>query len=225
MIRVENVYKYYLMGKEKFYALRNINLKIKRGEFVAIIGPSGSGKSTLLNIIGGLDCPSEGKVFVENQDIFKFNDKKISEYRLNKIGFVFQFFYLEPNYTVYENVVIPLIFSRKNSREKRVKEILEKVGLSQKMKNRAVELSGGERQRVAIARAIINDPNILLCDEPTGNLDSKTGLSIIQLLKELNKEGKTVVMVTHNLEYIPFANRVITLRAGEIKEEIRNENN
>lgn len=217
MIKVENLYKYYPMGKEKYPALKNINLSINKGEFVAIIGPSGSGKSTLLNIIGGLDRPSEGKVYVDGQDIFKLNDARISEYRNKKIGFVFQFFYLEPTYTVLENVMLPLIFSKSNSRELKAKEAIEKVGLTHKIGNKGNELSGGERQRVAIARAIVNNPSLLLCDEPTGNLDSKTGISIMNLLKALNKEGKTIVLVTHNLEYLSFVDRVIKIKDGELE--------
>lgn len=217
MIKVENLYKYYPMGKEKYPALKNINLSINKGEFVAIIGPSGSGKSTLLNIIGGLDRPSEGKVYVDGQDIFKLNDARISKYRNEKIGFVFQFFYLEPTYTVLENVMLPLIFSKSNSRELKAKEAIEKVGLAHKIGNKGNELSGGERQRVAIARAIVNNPSILLCDEPTGNLDSKTGISIMNLLKALNKEGKTIVLVTHNLEYLSFVDRVIKIKDGELE--------
>jgi len=217
VIKVENLYKYYPMGKEKYPALKNINLSINKGEFVAIIGPSGSGKSTLLNIIGGLDRPSEGKVYVDGQDIFKLNDARISKYRNEKIGFVFQFFYLEPTYTVLENVMLPLIFSKSNSRELKAKEAIEKVGLTHKIGNKGNELSGGERQRVAIARAIVNNPSILLCDEPTGNLDSKTGISIMNLLKTLNKEGKTIVLVTHNLEYLSFVDRVIKIKDGELE--------
>ncbi|MCX7720211.1 MAG: ABC transporter ATP-binding protein [Dictyoglomus thermophilum] len=217
MIKVENLYKYYPMGKEKYPALKNINLSINKGEFVAIIGPSGSGKSTLLNIIGGLDRPSEGKVYVDGQDIFKLNDARISKYRNKKIGFVFQFFYLEPTYTVLENVMLPLIFSKSNSRELKAKEAIEKVGLTHKIGNKGNELSGGERQRVAIARAIVNNPSLLLCDEPTGNLDSKTGISIMNLLKALNKEGKTIVLVTHNLEYLSFVDRVIKIKDGELE--------
>lgn len=217
MIKVENLYKYYPMGKEKYPALKNINLSINKGEFVAIIGPSGSGKSTLLNIIGGLDKPSEGKVYVDGEDIFKLNDARISKYRNEKIGFVFQFFYLEPTYTVLENVMLPLIFSKSNSRELKAKEAIEKVGLTHKIGNKGNELSGGERQRVAIARAIVNNPSILLCDEPTGNLDSKTGISIMNLLKTLNKEGKTIVLVTHNLEYLSFVDRVIKIKDGELE--------
>jgi len=217
VIKVENLYKYYPMGKEKYPALKNINLSINKGEFVAIIGPSGSGKSTLLNIIGGLDRPSEGKVYVDGQDIFKLNDARISKYRNKKIGFVFQFFYLEPTYTVLENVMLPLIFSKSNSRELKAKEAIEKVGLTHKIGNKGNELSGGERQRVAIARAIVNNPSLLLCDEPTGNLDSKTGISIMNLLKALNKEGKTIVLVTHNLEYLSFVDRVIKIKDGELE--------
>lgn len=217
MIKVENLYKYYPMGKEKYPALKNINLSINKGEFVAIIGPSGSGKSTLLNIIGGLDRPSEGKVYVDGEDIFKLNDARISKYRNKKIGFVFQFFYLEPTYTVLENVMLPLIFSKSNSRELKAKEAIEKVGLTHKIGNKGNELSGGERQRVAIARAIVNNPSLLLCDEPTGNLDSKTGISIMNLLKALNKEGKTIVLVTHNLEYLSFVDRVIKIKDGELE--------
>jgi len=154
---------------------------------------------------------------VDGQDIFKLNDARISKYRNEKIGFVFQFFYLEPTYTVLENVMLPLIFSKSNSRELKAKEAIEKVGLTHKIGNKGNELSGGERQRVAIARAIVNNPSLLLCDEPTGNLDSKTGISIMNLLKALNKEGKTIVLVTHNLEYLSFVDRVIKIKDGDLE--------
>lgn len=219
MIHIENLYKYYISGKEKYLALKDINLKIEKGEFVAIIGPSGSGKSTLLNIIGGLDRPSSGKVFIDGEDIFKFDDERLSKYRNKRIGYIFQSFYLEPSYTVFENVMIPLIFSGDGRREEKVKKALEKVGLSHKLRSKPTELSGGERQRVAIARAIVNDPDILLCDEPTGNLDSQTGLSIMNLLKDLNEEGKTILLVTHNLEYANMSSRILKIRDGEIKED------
>jgi len=219
MIHIENLYKYYISGKEKYLALKDINLKIEKGEFVAIIGPSGSGKSTLLNIIGGLDRPSSGKVFIDGEDIFKFDDERLSKYRNKRIGYIFQSFYLEPSYTVFENVMIPLIFSGDGRREEKVKKALEKVGLSHKLRSKPTELSGGERQRVAIARAIVTDPDILLCDEPTGNLDSQTGLSIMNLLKDLNEEGKTILLVTHNLEYANMSSRILKIRDGEIKED------
>lgn len=220
MIKIENLHKYYLIGREKYGALRGINLSIKKGEFIIIMGPSGSGKSTLLNIMGGLDRPSDGKVIIDGEDIFKLKDEKLSKFRNKKIGFIFQAFHLEPTYTVYENVMLPLIFSNSvfKNKDERVKEVVEKVGLSSKLKNRAVELSGGERQRVAIARAIVNDPDILLCDEPTGNLDSKTGMDIINLLISLNSEGKTIVMVTHNPEYIRFGHRLVKIKDGLVEE-------
>lgn len=220
MIKIENLHKYYLIGREKYGALRGINLSIKKGEFIIIMGPSGSGKSTLLNIMGGLDRPSDGKVIIDGEDIFKLKDEKLSKFRNKKIGFIFQAFHLEPTYTVYENVMLPLIFSNSGfkNKDERVKEVVEKVGLSSKLKNKAVELSGGERQRVAIARAIVNDPDILLCDEPTGNLDSKTGMDIINLLISLNSEGKTIVMVTHNPEYIRFGHRLVKIKDGLVEE-------
>lgn len=220
MIKIENLHKYYLMGKTKYGALRGINLSIRKGEFIIIMGPSGSGKSTLLNIMGGLDRPSDGKVIIDGEDIFKLKDEKLSKFRNKKIGFIFQAFHLEPTYTVYENVMLPLIFSDTNinNKDERIKAVIEKVGLSAKLKNKAVELSGGERQRVAIARSIVNDPDILLCDEPTGNLDTKTGMDIINLLKSLNEEGKTIVMVTHNPEYVRFGHRLVKIKDGLVEE-------
>ncbi len=222
LIKLSNVWKVYQTGKFKTIALRNINLKIEEGESVAIIGPSGSGKSTLLHIIGCLDKPTRGKVLISNRDVSKLNDKELSEIRKRFIGFVFQFFYLVPCLTALENVALPMVFARINRKERieRAKKLLKLVGLERRMHHLPSELSGGERQRVAIARALANDPKVLLADEPTGNLDSKTGKKIIDLLFKLNKKGLTLIIVSHNPEIAERAERIIYLRDGSIIKEV-----
>jgi len=210
------------MGGEVIYALKDINLKIKEGEFVAIMGPSGSGKSTLLNIIGCLDRPDHGEVCIDGIKINNLNDDELTEIRRDKIGFVFQQFNLISLLTALENVEIPLIFKYRNTlsereRRDRAIECLRMAELDEKFANHYPnQLSGGQQQRVAIARALANNPPILLCDEPTGSLDSKTGKRILELLKKLNNNGKTVVIVTHDLSVAEYAHRVIHLRDGVI---------
>ncbi|SNX53965.1 ABC transporter ATP-binding protein [Thermoanaerobacterium sp. RBIITD] len=219
MIEVNKVFKFYQMGKEQVAALNGIDLKIRDGEFVAVVGPSGSGKSTLMHLIGGLDKPSGGSIVVDGHDISKLKDKELSKYRNQNIGFVFQSFNLEPSITSLENVMMPLMFA--GIGEKKRKEMalhaLTLVGLEKRAKHRPTELSGGERQRVSIARAIVNNPSILLADEPTGNLDSKTGLSIINLLKDLKEKGYTIIMVTHNTDDAKKADRIIKIKDGQIE--------
>ncbi len=219
LIRLENVYKIYKVGNENVYALKGINLKVKRGEVIAIVGPSGSGKSTLLNLIGCLDRPTKGKVLIDGKDVSKLSDDELAEIRRKKIGFVFQFFYLIPGLTALGNVMLPMVFAGipKEKREERAKKLLKIVGLEKRMNHKPNELSGGERQRVAIARALANDPEIILADEPTGNLDSKTGKEIMEILTKLNKEENvTLIVVTHNPYVASYAERIIYLKDGKI---------
>ncbi|NLK95703.1 MAG: ABC transporter ATP-binding protein [Clostridiales bacterium] len=221
MIEVKGVSKGYRMGKEKVIALNNVSLNIDKGEFVAIIGPSGSGKSTLMHIIGGLDTPSAGSVFIEGNDISKLKDKKLSKYRNEKIGFVFQAFNLENSQTALENVMMPLIFAgvSKKERKKRALFALEQVGLKDLAKHKPNEMSGGQRQRVSIARALVNNPEIIFADEPTGNLDSKSGEGIMKLFHEINEKGYTIIMVTHNPLEAEKAKRIIQIKDGEITSD------
>ena len=220
MIEIKNVSKIYNMGKEKVIALDNISLTIKEGEFTAIVGPSGSGKSTLMHLVGGLDTPTSGSIFVDGKDISKLKDKDMSKYRNKSVGFVFQSFNLENTQTALENVMMPLIFSGIDKRRRKVKaeRALEMVGLRDKIKNKPTELSGGQRQRVSIARALVNEPRIIFADEPTGNLDSKNGQLIMNLLSDLNKRGYTVIMVTHNMEEAKRAKRIISIKDGKVQE-------
>ncbi|WP_423792502.1 ABC transporter ATP-binding protein [Methanocaldococcus indicus] len=225
MIELKNVTKTYKMGEETIYALKNVNLKIKKGEFVSIMGPSGSGKSTMLNIIGCLDKPTEGEVYIDNILINKLDDDELTKIRRDKIGFVFQQFNLIPVLTALENVELPLIFKYRNSmskeeRKKRALECLKMAELDERFANhRPNQLSGGQQQRVAIARALANNPPIILADEPTGALDSKTGEKIMKLLKKLNESGKTIVVVTHDINVAKFGDRIIYLKDGEIEKE------
>lgn len=225
MIKVNNVFKFYKMGDENIAALNGIDLNIGNGEFTAIVGQSGSGKSTLMNLIGGLDKPSDGNIIVDGEDISKLGDKDLSKYRNQKVGFVFQSFNLEPSLTSLENVMMPLMFAGINEykRKEMALHALSLVGLDKRSKHKPTELSGGERQRVSIARAIANNPSILLADEPTGNLDSKTGLSIMNLLKDLKTKGYTVVMVTHNMEDAKKADKMVKIKDGQIEEVVTNE--
>lgn len=225
MIDIRNVSKIYKMGKEEVIALDNVSLNIKEGEFVAIVGPSGSGKSTLMHLIGGLDTPTSGSVHISGKDISKLKDKEMSRYRNGTIGFVFQAFNLENTQTALENVMMPLIFAGVGKRERKNKahKALDMVGLGDKVKHRPMEMSGGQRQRVSIARALVNSPKIIFADEPTGNLDSKNGKLIMDLLNNLNEEGYTIIMVTHNMEEARKAKRVITIRDGRVQEEYREE--
>lgn len=226
MIELKNINKSYKMGKEIFNALDDINLKIEKGDFLAITGPSGSGKSTLMHIIGGLDKPTTGEVAIDGKDISNFKEKELAKYRSTKTGFVFQNFNLEASQSALENVMMPLIFAGVSGK-KRVQmatDALTKVGLSDKLKNKPTEMSGGQRQRVAIARALVNNPEIIFADEPTGNLDSKSGEQIMGLLKELNNKGYTIIMVTHNNEQAKEVKTVVTIKDGKIEGINSNEN-
>ena len=222
IIELENVSKIYKLGKVNVKALYNINLKIYPKEFLAIIGKSGSGKTTCLSIMGCLDLPTRGKVKLLGKDISKFDDRELSKIRGKTIGFIFQMFNLIPTLTTLENVTLPMIFQGvdKEKRIKRAKKLLKLVGLEERMNHRPMELSGGEQQRVAIARALANEPQIILADEPTGNLDTKSGKMIIDILEKINKEkGTTLVMVTHDIELASRANRIIKLEDGKIVKE------
>jgi len=210
------------MGEDIVHAVSGISLEIKEGEFVALVGPSGSGKSTPMHIIGGLDTPTSGRVVVDGQDLSRASDKELSRYRNEKIGFVFQAFNLHPTYTATENVALPLIFSGigQRKRMKMAAEALEIVGLAERASHRPNQLSGGEKQRVSIARALVTQPKILLADEPTGNLDSRNGKHVMELLSQLNKEkGITLIIVTHDMEIAAVAGRIIKMRDGKIVED------
>ncbi len=216
LIKVDNVSKLYQMGEVTVAALKEVSLDIYQGEFIVILGPSGSGKSTLLNILGGMDLPSEGKVFMEDEDITNYNDKKLTVYRREKVGFVFQFYNLMANLTARENVELATEIC-KNALN--IDDVLGAVGLSDRKDHFPAQLSGGEQQRVAIARAVAKNPYLLLCDEPTGALDFQTGIKILSLLKKINQDfKKTVVIITHNMPIGEMADRVIKVRSGEIIE-------
>jgi len=223
LIKLENVSKFYNIGNNVIKALSNINLSVYKKDFIAIVGPSGSGKTTLLNILGCLDKPTKGKVYIENIDVVNLNDNELSILRANKIGFVFQTFNLIPTLTAKENVEIASSFSNKGFNEsERALELLKLVGLEKRANHKPNQLSGGEQQRVAIARALMNDPQIILADEPTGNLDSKTAMEIIDLFYNLNKyHDKTIIIVTHNLSLTDKCNRIIYLKDGIIENEIK----
>lgn len=218
VIDLKNVSKKYSMGEEEFYALKDVSLKITKGEFVAIIGPSGSGKSTLMHVIGLLDKPSSGEVYLEDNEAHNLNEIEQADLRNKHIGFIFQVFNLLPRTSALENVEMPLIYSGvvKKERDERAIKALEIVGLGEKLQNKPSQLSGGQQQRVAIARALINNPSLILADEPTGNLDSKSGEEILSLLSKLNKEGNTIVVVTHDLDIAKRAGRIISIKDGEI---------
>lgn len=217
MIEIENLFKEYSIGQKNVQVLKNISLTIPNGEFISIVGQSGSGKSTLMNIIGGLIKPTEGLIKYNYKDITKLTEKELTKYRRDTIGFVFQDFNLEQNETVYENIIMPTIFAGHLDRKKRVNEALDKVGLKHKINDKVSTLSGGEKQRIAIARALINNPQIILADEPTGNLDVKNGIEIINVLKNLSRNGYTVIMVTHNIEHARETDRVVRIKDGEIQ--------
>ena len=223
MIELHDVWRLYRMGGETINALAGIDLKVSEGEFVTIVGPSGSGKSTLLNIIGGLDTPTIGRIEVDGQDLSKASDRDLSLYRNKKVGFIFQTFNLQPTHTALENVSLPLVFAKVPLwRRKRIaREVMKTVDLSDRLRHKPNQLSGGERQRVAIARALVNDPKILLADEPTGNLDSKTGEQIMELLTRLNKErGITLLLVTHDLKTADYADRMLRMLDGQVAEAV-----
>jgi len=218
-LKLENIHKNYEMGDSTVRALNGVDLEIKQGDFVAIIGPSGSGKSTMMNMVGALDLATQGNIYLDGINIEHLHESKLAQIRGKKIGFIFQQFNLIPTLTALENVMLPMLFQevKKTEREKRAKELLEKVGLTNRMNHLPAELSGGQRQRVAIARALANNPEIILADEPTGNLDSKTGKEILQMFIELNNQGKTIIIVTHDNEIAKKAKKIIRLKDGRIE--------
>ncbi|MDP2925264.1 MAG: ABC transporter ATP-binding protein [Nanoarchaeota archaeon] len=221
IIRLEEVYKNYIMGETIVKAICDVNLGIKRGEFVAIVGPSGSGKSTMMNMVGALDLASKGEIYLDGLDIEHVGESELAQIRGRKIGFIFQTFNLIPTLSALENVALPMIFQGipKWNRIERAKKLLKDVKLEHRMYHLSNELSGGERQRVAIARALANDPEVILADEPTGNLDSKTGEEILDMFIELNKKGKTIIMITHDQNLAKKAQRIIKLRDGYVVGE------
>jgi len=219
-IETHSLTKIYKTGKVEFKALNNVSLKIKKGDFIALMGPSGSGKTTLMNILGCLDRPTSGDIFLEGLNLSTLPDSQLAEIRSKKIGFVFQTFNLIPNISALKNITLSMIFAEvpRSSREANALEILKKLGLEKFTRNLPSELSGGQQQRVALARALANNPSIILADEPTGNLDSSTGIQIMNLLSSFNKEGKTILLVTHDASLKKYANRIITMKDGEISE-------
>ena len=220
IIQLENVHKNYVMGDATIHAVEDASIGIEKGEFVAVIGPSGSGKSTLMHLLGALDLASTGSIFLDGHDIEKLSESELAVIRGRKIGFVFQSFNLIPTLTALENVMLPMMFQNVplKDRKERAENLLKEVGLGHRLSHLPSQLSGGERQRVAIARALANDPEIILADEPTGNLDTKTGQEIVSLLEELNKKGKTVIMVTHEPDIAAHAKRAIRIKDGRIEQ-------
>lgn len=216
MIELQDVTKTYPRGREQVRALRGFSMAVEGGEFLAIVGPSGSGKTTLLQLIGCVDGPTSGRVLVNGEDVSNFSESRLTSFRARTIGFVFQQFFLLPTLTALENVELPGLFAREKERQHRARELLERVGLGDRIAHRPSELSGGEMQRVAIARALINKPKILLADEPTGNLDSENAKIILRLFQELHSQGQTILMVTHNSELATAAQRVVQLKDGKL---------
>jgi len=221
MLEIKKITKVYKMGEVLVNVLRGVSFHIDKGQFVAIMGPSGSGKSTLMHILGCLDHPSEGSFIMDGEDISKVNDNKLAEIRNKKIGFVFQQFNLLNRVNILNNVEVPLIYAGVNSKKRKnlAKQVLENVGLSNRLKHRPNEISGGEKQRAAIARALVNNPLIILADEPTGNLDTKNGEEIMKIFNKLHQEGHTIIVVTHELEVAKYAQRIIHLRDGVIEND------
>jgi len=223
LIDTRDLWKTYVMGSEEIHALRGVSIAIERGDYVAIMGPSGSGKSTLMNLIGCLDTPTKGSYLLNEKQVSQMNDNELARIRNEEIGFVFQTFNLLPRASALQNVELPLVYAGIPSRERtiRAKAALEKVELIDRMGHRPNELSGGQRQRVAIARALVNNPSILLADEPTGNLDSKTGAEIMGLFARLHESGNTIVLVTHEADIAAFAHRTIHIRDGKVEKDAR----
>ncbi|HAP01384.1 MAG TPA: macrolide ABC transporter ATP-binding protein [Bacteroidetes bacterium] len=226
IIRLENISKTYIIEKVLIPALKNVSLSIHKNEYVALMGPSGSGKSTLMNILGCLDTPTSGKYFLNDKDVSHLSDNELAIVRNKEIGFVFQTFNLMPRMSAVENVALPLVYNGTNrkSRTSKAHEMLSAVGLADRMDHKPNEMSGGQKQRVAIARAIVNSPSIVLADEPTGNLDSKTSIEIMNIFDKIHKQGNTVILVTHEEDISHFAHRIIRLRDGEIYSDEVNPN-
>jgi len=225
LIEFKNVQKNYILGDIEYKALKGISFKIKKGEMVSIMGQSGSGKSTILNILGALDYPSSGKYFLKGIDISELNEEELADFRNKEVGFIFQSFNLLPKTSVLENVMLPLLYRKMPNKERidRCLKVIKEVGLENKIKNLSNQLSGGQIQRVAIARALVTSPSIILADEPTGNLDSKNSIEVMELLKNLNiKQNKTVILITHNPELSLYGNRIIEIRDGIITSDKNN---
>jgi putative ABC transport system ATP-binding protein len=223
LIDTRDLWKTYQMGSEEIHALRGVSIEIEKGEYVAIMGPSGSGKSTLMNLIGCLDTPSKGSYLLNGKQVSQMNDDELARIRNEEIGFVFQTFNLLPRATALHNVELPLVYGGVSSKDRvaRARAALEKVELLDRQTHRPNQLSGGQRQRVAIARALVNDPSILLADEPTGNLDSKTGVEIMGVFERLHAAGNTVVLVTHEPDIAAYAHRAIHIRDGQVEKDVR----
>lgn len=221
LIKISNIKRDFILGNEIVYVLKGIDLEIKKGEYVALMGPSGSGKSTLMNILGCLDTPTSGSYILNGKDVSKMKDDELAEIRNKEIGFVFQTFNLLPRTTALDNVALPMIYAGypKPERNKRATEVLKQVNLADRMDHQPNQLSGGQRQRVAVARALVNKPSIILADEPTGNLDSKTSVEIMNLFNDIHANGNTVILVTHEEEIAAYAHRIIRLRDGLIESD------
>lgn len=221
IIKLNDVHKEYLMGEDRINALDGVSVSVKKGDFIAIIGPSGSGKSTMMNMIGALDIPTKGEIFLDEKNIANLHESDLAQIRGRKIGFIFQTFNLIPTLTAKENIALPMLFQgiQKEERMEKAEELLEKVGLKDRMEHLPSELSGGQRQRVAIARALANNPDVILADEPTGNLDSKTGKEILELFIKLNNDGKTIIIVTHDEDVAKHASKVLKMKDGKLSGE------
>jgi putative ABC transport system ATP-binding protein len=222
MLKIKEISKVYRQGPASVKALNNISFNVDKGEFLTIMGPSGSGKSTLLNIIGGLDRLSSGEVILDGQRMDNLSEDELVGIRRGKISYVFQQYHLLPSLTAFENVLLPLTFCNSNAKQDKAEELLARMGLGKRLHHKPNQLSGGEQQRVAIARALVSDPLLTLADEPTGNMDQKTGKEILDLFSQLNKEGRSIVMVTHNLEAAKRAQKIIILQDGQIVDQILN---
>lgn len=226
IISISDLKKIYVMGTTEVRALNGVNIDINKNEYAALMGPSGSGKSTLMNLLGCLDTPTSGKYFLNDTNVSSMSDDELAAVRNKEIGFVFQTFNLLPRMTALDNVALPLVYSglRKKDREEKARIVLESVGLGDRVDHRPNELSGGQRQRVAIARALVNDPSIILADEPTGNLDTKTSIEIMQIFEKIHDAGNTVILVTHEPDIAVHAHRIIRLRDGIVESDVKNEN-
>jgi putative ABC transport system ATP-binding protein len=225
LISIEHLNKTYIMGTEKVEALKDVSINIEKGEYVALMGPSGSGKSTLMNLLGCLDSPSRGQYWLNGKEVSTMEDSELAEVRNKDIGFVFQTFNLLPRLSALENVALPLVYAGVNREDRlaKARKVLEAVGLGDRVTHKPNELSGGQRQRVAVARALVNDPAIILADEPTGNLDTKTSYEIMSLFEEIHKAGNTVILVTHEQDIAMHAHRIIRLRDGLVESDVLNE--